>query len=112
MKNVLLFLLVIWGLRSMAQTPDPLFFGTPVFHGAAVIGNYPNTPFLFTIPVTGTRPISYSAVDLPKGLTLDEKTGFITGNVKIAGEYKVTLVAINEYGKTQEDVRIVIGDKL
>jgi alpha-galactosidase len=112
MKNALVGLMMIWTMWLGAQSTDFIFKGTPVFHGATLIGNYPNTPFLFTVPVTGERPIHYSAVDLPKGLTLDEHTGFITGNVKNAGEYKVTLVAVNRFGKTTEDVKIVIGDKL
>ena len=103
-------MLVTLGLG--AQSTDFLFSGVPVFHGARIVGNYPNTPFLFAMPVTGTRPIQYSVVNLPKGLSLDEQTGFISGNIKIAGEYTVTLVAINQYGKTTEDLKIVIGDKL
>lgn len=113
MKNkILLACLLLFTLAGTAQEDKRLFFGTPVFHGAQLIGNYPNTPFLFAMPVTGSRPMQYSAVNLPKGLALDEKTGFITGNIQKAGTYKVTLVAVNQFGKTTEDVTIVIGDKL
>src|SRR4051794_32846283 len=64
---------------------------TPRINGATVYGERTGRPFLFTIPATGERPMTFSADGLPDGLKLDEKTGQITGSVKDAGEHVVTL---------------------
>jgi len=99
------------GLSVSAQSPD-LYSGPPTFHGAKIVGNYPNTEFLFTLPATGERPIEFAAENLPAGLSIDKSTGFITGNVKTAGEYTVKVVAMNRRGNVSEELKIVIGDKL
>src|SRR5436309_2905110 len=52
---------------------------TPRINGPRVYGERAGKPFLYTIPATGDRPMTFAAEGLPTGLTLDEKTGFITG---------------------------------
>ncbi len=95
-----------------AQTKQLLFEGKPVFHGATVVGNRPNTDFLFTVPATGERPITFAAYNLPKGLTIDNNSGIITGNVLTVGEYQVKITARNAKGESEETLDILIGDKL
>lgn len=112
MKNILVVLTLLACQSLIAQSADRLFSGAPVFHGAKVVGNYPNTDFLFTLPATGERPIEFAAEDLPKGLSIDKQTGFITGNVKEPGEYNVQVIAMNRRGNVRENLKIVIGDKL
>ena len=85
---------------------------TPRINGATVYGERTGRPFLYTIPATGERPMSFSADGLPDGLKLDEKTGQITGSVKEAGEHVVTLHAKNSLGENEKKLRIVIGDKI
>ena len=85
---------------------------SPRINGAKVYGARPGADFLYRIPCTGERPILFRAEGLPKGLKLDENTGIITGSVKKAGEYKVTLKAANSIGTTERDFKIVIGDKI
>jgi alpha-galactosidase len=97
---------------SFGQNKNVLYESVPVFHGAQVMGNYPNTPFIFTVPATGERPITFSAQNLPVGLSLDASTGIITGNVTAPGEYKLKVTATNAKGKTEEDLKIVIGETL
>ena len=65
---------------------------SPRINGANVFGMRPGSPFLFTIPATGERPMKFAAKNLPRGLKLDAKTGHITGALKIKGEFNVTLV--------------------
>lgn len=84
----------------------------PQINGARVFGVRPNTPFLFTIPATGIRPLEYGAINLPKGLSLDRKTGHITGNLSRKGTWNVTLIAKNQLGIDKRNLRIVCGDKL
>lgn len=88
-------------------TPKPA--STPRINGAKIVGTSPNKPFLFYIPVTGDRPMTYSAKNLPKELTLDETTGIITGKVEMEGTYTTTLIAKNAKGIAERDLKIVIG---
>ena len=85
---------------------------SPRINGAKVYGARPGADFLYKIPCTGERPILFSAEGLPKGLKLDKNTGIITGSVRKAGEYKVTLKAANSIGTVERDFKIVIGDKI
>ncbi len=95
---------------SRILTPPPP--ATPRINGARIYGQRPGRPFLFTIPATGDRPISFSADDLPQGLTLDASTGRITGLIKDPGEFTVTLHAKNDKGIDEKKLEIVIGDKI
>lgn len=112
MNKTLLAAFVCFYISLSAQSTDFLFSGAPVFHGAKVVGNYPNTDFLFAIPATGERPISYDAEKLPVGLYLNKQTGFITGNIKDTGTYKINITVTNKSGSTTEELKVVIGDKL
>ncbi|HLP51970.1 MAG TPA: putative Ig domain-containing protein, partial [Chitinophagales bacterium] len=111
MKYLAFIALSLCLLRVNAQAPS-LVAGPPVFHGAKITGNLPKTEFLFTVPATGERPITFTATNLPKGLSLDPATGIITGLVKEKGSYAVTVTAQNAQGKTEQVLKIEIGDKL
>jgi alpha-galactosidase len=85
---------------------------TPRINGPKVFGVRPGSPFLYSIPATGKRPMKYSADNLPSGLKLDKKSGRITGTVKKKGEFTVTLCAKNSLGKAERKFRIVAGDNI
>ncbi|MEY4917791.1 MAG: hypothetical protein RL616_1704 [Verrucomicrobiota bacterium] len=85
---------------------------TPRINGANVFGVRPGSPFLFTIPATGERPMTFSVKGLPRGLKLDAKTGHITGALKNKGEFTVTLRAKNSLGVAEKKFRIVCGDQM
>src|SRR5437016_5547665 len=61
----------------------------PHINGPKVFGVRPGHPILFTIPATGTRPMTFSADDLPKGVTVDAKSGKISGAITKQGEYSI-----------------------
>ena len=46
---------------------------TPRINGPDVFGVRPGSPFLYTIPATGDRPMTFSAKNLPRGLKLDSQ---------------------------------------
>ncbi|MEI9863739.1 MAG: NPCBM/NEW2 domain-containing protein [Limisphaerales bacterium] len=85
---------------------------TPRINGANVFGVRPGSPFMYTIPATGDRPMTFAAENLPRGLKLDPKTGHITGTLKTKGEFIVTFHAKNSLGLAEKKFRIVCGDTI
>ena len=92
-------------------TPKPA--ARPNINGPKVYGARPGNPFIYRIPATGTRPIKFSAENLPDSLKLDSRTGVITGSTPSKrGDYLVTLKAENNSGKDKHGFKIVVGDTL
>jgi alpha-galactosidase len=91
-------------------TPKPP--ETPRINGPRIFGVGPGHPFLFTIPVTGERPMRFAVDKLPQGLDVDAHSGQITGQLRKPGEYEVTLRAANRLGKAKRKFKIVCGDAL
>jgi len=85
---------------------------TPRINGPNVYGVRPRAPFLYTIPATGDRPMTFGAKNLPKGLAVDAATGRITGSLSRSGETKVVLQAENAKGKAEKKFRIVVGEQI
>lgn len=81
-------------------------------NGARIFGVRPMSPFLFTIPVTGERPVKFEVINLPAGLVCDENTGQITGVIDKPGDYSTTLRATNRLGTKERPFKIVCGDQL
>jgi len=122
-KIFTLFVAVLFfGINANAQTslPDSLKDAiltppppeTPRINGPSVFGVRPGSPFLYTIPATGIRPLSFSAIGLPQGLKLDAASGEISGAVNKKGEYIVTLEAKNEKGVAKKKFKIIVGSKI
>ena len=81
----------------------------PRINGPRSIGTTPGRPFLFRIPATGGRPMTFVASNLPDGLLLDKNTGVVTGSIKRNGETTVELQATNERGTSKRNLKIVAG---
>jgi alpha-galactosidase len=97
------------------ETPyitTPVTTAEPRINGASVTAARPGRPFLFAIPASGDRPMTFEAVDLPNGLKLDINTGIIAGKVDTKGEYKVLLKAKNAKGIASRELTISIGDRI
>lgn len=75
-----------------------------------ITGATPGRPFLFRIPASGEGPLSFAATNLPAGLTLDSKSGIITGALRNAGHTTVHLTVTGPKGRTSGDIVIVGGD--
>jgi len=73
------------------------FEGAPRINLCGCYGASPNKPILLKIPVTGQRPVTYSAKNLPDGLSLQDN--LITGCVAKEGNFTVTLTAENALGR-------------
>jgi alpha-galactosidase len=85
---------------------------TPRINGPKIFGVRPSSPFLYTIPVSGKRPMQYGAIGLPAGLRLDTSSGEISGVLGAAGTYDVTLQAKNDLGEAKRKFRIAVGDQI
>ncbi len=87
--------------------------GKPRINGPSVVGCTPGYDFVYLVPVSAACPVTVTAKGLPSGLSLDSKTGIITGRVKSAGSYTVTLKVSGSLGSHQRSLKIVAGkDKL
>ncbi len=98
--------------REATYILTPKASSQPRINGAKVFGVRPESPFLFTIPATGDRPMKFTARNLPKGLKLDSTSGQITGVLKHKGEWTVVVRAANSAGAAQQKLKIVCGDTL
>jgi alpha-galactosidase len=96
--------------EAVILTPKPP--ATPRINGARIFGVRPGHPFLFTIPATGQRPMTFAVEGLPEGLKVDSQTGQITGSLKAPGESIVTFRVKNALGQAERTFKIVCGDTL
>ena len=97
--------------------PEPYILTPPVsespqINGPLVYGATPGRPFLYKIPVTGRKPVTFSVGNLPATLQLDGATGLITGIAPDSGEYQVNFVVKNAIGEAQKEFRIITGQGL
>ena len=81
----------------------------PAIHGARIVGATPGRPFLFLIPATGTGPLTYTAKNLPAGLSLNPQTGIISGVLRKAGETSTTLTVRGPKGSATRRLSIIGG---
>ncbi len=84
--------------------------GQPHINGPRITSGTPGHIFLFRIPTTGDSPLTFSADDLPPGLTLDAATGIRTGTLKSPGVTVVTIHVTNGAGDATRQLVIVAGD--
>lgn len=95
------------------EPPPAIASGTsriPAIHGPRIVGATPGRPFLFLIPATGAGPLIFSAKGLPAGLSLDSKTGIISGSLETSGTYAPEFTVSGPQGTATRKLRIVAGD--
>jgi alpha-galactosidase len=96
--------------QTICLTPKP--GPEPRINGTRLFGVRPGSPFLFTIPVTGERPVRYEVLNLPAGLVCDNNNGQISGKIDKAGEYNMTFKATNSKGSAERAFKVVCGNTL
>ncbi|MFR9503255.1 MAG: putative Ig domain-containing protein [Rikenellaceae bacterium] len=86
----------------------------PNINGAEVFGVRPSHPFLYTIAATGVRPMQFAADNLPEGLSIDPKTGIISGTINSTEpkSYLVTLRASNAEGEATQPLEVIVGEEI
>ncbi len=98
--------------RESGVIRTPVAAPAPRINSAGIFGVRPDHPFFYHIPATGDRPMEFSADNLPEGLTLDLKSGTITGKLSETGDYLVTLHAKNGLGESHKKLKIVVGETI
>jgi alpha-galactosidase len=78
----------------------------PKLHGPRVIGCSAGKPFLWKVPATGMKPLSFAAQGLPAGLTIDASTGIISGTVDRASRAAVKVSVTGPRGSDSREVWI------
>ena len=88
----------------------PAAGAAPRFNGAKVFGVRVGSPILYTVAVSGERPMKLTATGLPEGAAFDAEKGLITGVSRTPGAYRVALHAENAAGKADRVLRLAVGD--
>jgi len=81
----------------------------PRINGPGVYGASAGKPFLYKVPSTGRKPLSYSVEGLPEGLALDPATGIISGTGPADGNYPIILKVENQLGIDEKEFLIRTG---
>ena len=95
------------GILTPPESPKPQFNGPEVW------GVRPGHEVIFRVPVSGKRPMKFTAKDLPDGVIFDAGKGVLRGIApQMKGRYPVTVTAENAYGKASATITLCVGDTL
>lgn len=99
---------------SVAELPPaiaPSRSAAPLINYPRITGGTPGRPFLFRIPASGDGDLTFTATNLPGGLSLDARSGIITGSLKADGRTDVPVTVKNAKGQTSSAVITIIANK-
>ena len=66
-------------------------------------------PYVFTVTATGKPPLTFTAMGLPQGLSLNSSTGVIAGTTAATGSYAVSIM-VNGCGRAAlQDATLVVN---
>lgn len=95
------------GILTPAEKPEPQF------NGADIWGVRPGHPVIFRIPVSGVKPISFTAEGLPEGVSFNTENGILGGTAPmVKGDYDIKVTAENAAGKAEKVIRLAVGDTI
>ncbi len=84
----------------------------PKIHPPYVVGVRPGTPLVWTVPVTGMRPLAFTVRGLPSGVLINALTGTLSGKAPIAGDYPIHIRVTNRAGSDEKNVHLIAGSVL
>ncbi|MFM8658301.1 MAG: putative Ig domain-containing protein, partial [Chthoniobacterales bacterium] len=79
----------------------------PVITSNLIVSGQIDTPFSYQI-VASNSPTSYTAANLPAGLSINTSTGLISGTPTGGGTFNATITALNSFGSDSETLQISI----
>jgi alpha-galactosidase len=124
MRNLstLLIITIFISVQAIAQVnnvPDtgyyiltPKALPVPKINSPANFGAREGKDFMYTLAVSGKRPIKLAAYNLPEGVKFDKTTGILTGNISRKGTYTIQVSASNNQGKASKKLNLIIGNRL
>jgi alpha-galactosidase len=100
---------VVTAVDEPAPVIAPSRSAVPMVNYPRITGATAGRPFLFRIPASGEGPLTYSARNLPAGLSLDTSTGIITGALKEAGRTDVAVTVKGPKGESSSTIITIVG---
>lgn len=97
-------LLVTWVRAITGSAPST---SAPAFPSLSAHNATVGKSFSFAVPVSGSSPVTLTAIGLPPGLSLVDN--LITGTPTTSGAFSVSLSASNEYGSASTSFTIVVA---
>jgi hypothetical protein len=95
------------GAGGITVTVTSVVAGAPVISSATTVTAGPGVPFSYQITATNS-PTSYGATGLPAGLTVNNKTGVISGTPTTNGAFIAAINANNAAGSGQADLVLTV----
>lgn len=80
----------------------------PVYEGKKEYSAEVSKDINITLSAAGEKPMIFEAEDLPADLTLDLKTGVISGKIGKAGDYPFSVVITNKSGTTRVQITLKV----
>ena len=105
--SVILSATNVMGTGTANATIGIVSLPLPVFTSAGGALGVAGSLFSYTVTAINTVT-SFTASGLPPGLTLNPSTGLISGTLSVAGNYSVTLGAINVGGTTTTALNLTV----
>lgn len=84
---------------------------SPRVNGPRVYGVRPGRPILYRVPVTGEKAV-VKVEGEGEGWKFDPKTRILSGAIEKPGDYRLTIVATNGFGRDEKTLTIKVGDTL
>ena len=88
-------------INVQSNPNTPAITSNPIAYGQI------NTAFGFQI-VASNSPTSYTAANLPDGLSINTSTGSIGGTPTIGGTFLATITALNSFGSDSKTLQIIV----
>ncbi len=95
------------GVLTPPEKPEPRI------NGADIWGVRPGRPVIFRVATSGKRPMTFSARNLPAGVTLDTAKGVLGGVAPTeSGDYDIEVTAENSHGRATRTIRLAVGETI